>query len=353
MAEPLISIANARQRVLDAAERLPTEDLEVEDALDRVLAADISAAGATAVVRQEDITLVDGAIDAPNDAATTIEIDHPVEAGANIREPGEDMRAGAPVLRAGAVLRAAELGAAVAAGAATVTVSRRPTVAVLSTGDELKAPGEPLGPGEIHNSNGAMLGALALHGGAHTTPPQRLPDDAQATEAGLGAALEHADVVIVTGGVSVGPHDHVKPALALLGVQERFWGVALQPGKPTWFGTRNGKLVFGLPGNPVSAAVTFSLFAHPAIQAMLGAPPHEPPAAEAALTIQVKRNPSREQAIRVRLQSRADATLATPNGPQGSHILSSLVGADALALIPRGDGELPAGTRVELAHLAS
>ncbi len=140
------------------------------------------------------------------------------------------------------------------------------------TGDELRDPGEPLGPGEIHNSNAPMLvGARVARAGRITAPPGRLPDDRAATEAGLADALEHADVVIVSGGVSVGPHDHVKPALAALGVEEIFWGVALQPGKPTWFGTRDGKLVFGLPGNPVSAAVTFALFARPALAALQGA----------------------------------------------------------------------------------
>src|SRR5438067_5428263 len=116
-----------------------------------------------------------------------------------------------------------------------------------------------------------MLAALAARSGGDTAPPGRLPDDRAATEAGLGEALEASDVVIVSGGVSVGPHDHVKPALATLGVEEIFWRVALQPGKPTWFGSREGKLVFGLPGNPVSAAVTFALFAVPALAALQGA----------------------------------------------------------------------------------
>src|ERR1700736_5850599 len=115
-----------------------------------------------------------------------------------------------------------------------------------------------------------MLASLAAHCGALVEPPGLLPDDRIATEQGLAAALRSADVVIISGGVSVGPHDHVKPALAKLGVEEVFWGVALQPGKPTWFGTRDRRLVFGLPGNPVSAAVTFSLFVAPALAALQG-----------------------------------------------------------------------------------
>jgi molybdopterin molybdotransferase len=195
-----------------------------------------------------------------------------------------------------------------------------------------------------------MLTALAAHAGALTAPAGRLPDDRAATEAGLGQALETADVVIVSGGVSVGPHDHVKPALAELGVVEIFWRIALQPGKPTWFGTRDGKLVFGLPGNPVSAAVTFALFAAPALAALQGAP-DEVADRHAPLGAAVRPNRDREQAIRVRLEARDGTVVAVPNGPQGSHVITSLLGADALALIPAGPEEVPAGTVVALAPL--
>jgi molybdopterin molybdotransferase len=184
-----------------------------------------------------------------------------------------------------------------------------------------------------------------------TGPVRRLPDDREATETGLAAALQRSDLVIVTGGVSVGPHDHVKPALARLGVAEHFWGVSLQPGKPTWFGTRGSRLVFGLPGNPVSAVVTYSLFVHPAIARMLGAQAEPPLDSEAFLAVEVARNPAREQAVRVRLERRDGDTIAIPNGPQGSHMLSSLLGADALALIPPGAGNLAAGSRVSLTPL--
>ena len=262
------------------------------------------------------------------------------------------MRAGSTVITAGTVLGAAELGAAVSAGVAELTVARRPKVQVLSTGDELKAPGEPLGPGEIHNSNGPMLVALAEHQGAVSPPPGRLPDDPAATEQGLQAALETADVVIVSGGVSVGPHDHVKPALASLGVEEIFWRVALQPGKPTWFGRRDDTLVFGLPGNPVSAAVTFALFVTPALARLQGKAAERPLYDEATLATAVPRNPDREQAVRVRLERQNGRLTAIPNGPQGSHIVTSLLGADALALIPAGAGELEAGTVVALEPLA-
>jgi molybdopterin molybdotransferase len=394
---PLITIAEARRRVLEQARPLGSERIPITEALERVLAEDISAAGDTppfpssamdgyamapgqsgrrmrvvgesragspwtgnvpdgeairistgaavpagaAVIRQEDIE-TDGEEILTRDA---------VAAGENVRVPGEDMRAGTVVLRAGARLLGAELGAAVAAGAGTVAVFRRPAVEVLCTGDELREPGAPLGPGEIHNSNGPMLVALARRSGATAAPAERLADDRTATEASLAGALERADVVVVSGGVSVGPHDHVKPALAALGVEEVFWSVALQPGKPTWFGVRDGKLVFGLPGNPVSAFVTFTLFVRPALAALQGAVEPRRLDPEATLGQEVRRNPQREQAIRVRLERQNGALTALPNGPQASHIVTSLIGADALALIPPGEGRLPAGTRVALEPL--
>ena len=394
----LLTIAQARELVLTAVQPLATEVLPVADALDRVLAEPVRAAtdtppfpcsamdgyallpgpaerrlsvvgesragtpataplregqairistggavptGATAVVPQENVDAQDGEI------LTRA----PVREGDNIRGAGEDMRAGDTILKSGCVLGAAELGAAVAAGAGRLTVARRPRVHVLSTGDELKAPGEPLGPGEIHNSNAPMLVALAEHQGATCPPPGRLPDDRAATVAGLAGALEAADVVIVTGGVSVGPHDHVKPALAELGVEQVFWRVALQPGKPTWFGRRGSALVFGLPGNPVSAVVTFALFVRPALAALQGRAPDRLLDAEAVLATAVPRNHDREQALRVRLERQNGRLVATPNGPQGSHIVTSLLGADALALIAAGEGELEAGATVPLEPL--
>ncbi len=298
-------------------------------------------AGATAVIRQED-TEADGA---------QVRLDAAVAPAQNIRGAGEDMTAGTTVLQKGTRLRPAELGASVAAGAGELTVARRPRVHVLCTGDELREPGEPLGPGEIHNSNAPMLASLAARAGALTAPTGRLPDDRAATEAALREALAEADVLVISGGVSVGPHDHVKPALAALGVRERFWRVALQPGGPTWFGTHGERLVFGLPGNPVSAYVTFALFARPALDALQGAAVEPLAQAEATLGAPIPRNRTREQAVRVRLERRDGRIVAIPNGPQGSHMMSSLLGADALAMIPPGEGELPEGTTVRLASL--
>jgi len=398
MPATLITIAEARARVLRAVQPLGTERVAIDAAHGRVLAADVVATGdvppfpcsamdgyaildgdagrtlkvvgesragtpsaailgdggairistggaipdgATAVIPQENVEVHDG----------TILTQAVVMAGDHLRGAGEDMRSGETVLRAGLRLGAAELGAAVAAGAAELTVYRRPRVQVLCTGDELRAPGEPLGPGEIHNSNAPMLDALAAAEGAIGGTARRLPDDRAATQAGLASALDAADVVIVTGGVSVGPHDHVKPALAGLGVEEGFWRVALQPGKPTWFGRRGPVLVFGLPGNPVSAVVTFALFVRPALAALQGRTEEPLLEPEAVLGAAVRRNPDREQVVRVRLERRSGKLVAMPNGPQGSHIVTSLLGADALAFIPAGSGELEAGAAVALERL--
>lgn len=403
MSPDLLPIEDAQAIVTDVASgRLGTETLSIEAALDRVLAAEVRAAAdipgfassamdgfairdlqagarltlvgesragrpfqgslsagqavristgavvpldAAAVVRQEDVSVSDGAI----------EIGVASAPGDNVRRPGEDMHRGEVILEAGVRIGAAELGAAVAAGAGELVVAVRPAVTVLSTGDELRAPGEPLGPGEIHNSNRPMLAALVTRcGGVPAAAAVRdgvLPDDLAATRMALEGALDVSDVVIVSGGVSVGPHDHVKPALSQLGVSEHFWGVALQPGKPTWFGSLGRKLVFALPGNPVSAAVTFSLFARPALEVLLGARPLTAPVPEARLAESVRRNPLRDQALRVRLEQQDGVPVVTPAGAQGSHLLTSILRADCLAIVPRGEGQLEAGTPVRLEPL--
>jgi molybdopterin molybdotransferase len=396
MSRGLISVQEAREIVLESCRPLEPERVALAEALDRVLAEDLHAGqdmppfaasamdgyavrsapestelrlidesragtpasrplaggeairistgavipdGADAVIRQEDVQ------ELSPDLIRTLA---GVAPGENVRPAGEVMRAGTRVLPRGTTLGPPELAAAIGAGGAAVMVTRSPQVRILGTGDELRDPGAPLGPGEIHDSNGLMLTALALRAGAAAHQAPRLPDDPAATEAGLEAALGEADVMVIAGGVSVGPHDHVKPALARLGVREHFWRVALQPGKPTWFGTREGKLVFGLPGNPVSAAVTFGLFVSPALTALQGASPATPSVSQAVLGTAIMRNPEREQALRVRLEELGGELVATPNGPQGSHVITSLVGADALALIPAGAGMLEPGAVVPL-----
>jgi molybdopterin molybdotransferase len=227
-----------------------------------------------------------------------------------------------------------------------VRCARRPTVAIVTTGDELTAPGDALGPGALHDSNALTLAALATQAGAQVVGTGRSRDTAAATRAALASALDAADVVVASGGVSVGPHDHVKDALRDLGVKEAFWRVALRPGRPTWFGMRGDTAVFGLPGNPVSAMVTFALFARPALAAMQGAVAL-PRRGRARLAVPVERHPDRDECVRVQIQD----GVATPTGPQGSHVLTSMLGADALAIVTAGEGEVAAGDEVEVEAL--
>lgn len=295
--------------------------------------------GADAVVPVERAHAVDALVRVPDTAP-----------GANVRHAGEDVQAGQQVLAAGTPLGPAELGVLASLGRAAAACAVRPSVALLVTGDELVEPGRPLGPGAIWSSNEYVLAALVERSGALLLRADQVPDRADATRAALDAALREAHVVCVSGGVSVGPHDHVKEQLAALGVEERFWGVRLKPGRPTWFGVREGEhrvLAFGLPGNPVSALVTFLLFAAPALRAVQGADPSAT-RASAVLDAPVARDPRREQAVRCRLRAADDGWHAEPTGAQGSHVLTSMLGARALALVPLGGGELRAGERVEI-----
>jgi molybdopterin molybdotransferase len=248
----------------------------------------------------------------------------------------------------GTVLGPRRIGLLASVGRAEAPVVPRPRVVVVPTGDELVEPGAgPLAPGQIRNSNAYALAAQAQRAGARVVAREIVRDDRAHTVETLGRALEAADVLIVSGGVSVGPHDHVKPALAELGVEEHFWRVALKPGKPTWFGARDGKLVFGLPGNPVSAMVTFHLFARPALRALAGAATSDR-RARAVLDARWQLNPAREQVLRCRLRAADDGWHVEPTKAQGSHVLSSMLEADAFALVPAGEGELPAGARVDI-----
>ena len=269
--------------------------------------------------------------------------------GLHVRRAGEDMRAGERVLTRGVRLGPAELGVAVAAGRAELHCAPRPRTAIVATGDELRAPGAPLGPGEIHNSNAVTLQALARRAGAAPSPATGSTDDLAQTEAVLARALDGADVLVVSGGVSVGAHDHVKPALRALGVQERFWRVSLRPGKPTWFGVRDRTLVFGLPGNPVSAMVTFQLFVAPAMSLLQGVAPETTHRA-ATLDLTYDGNPDRDEAVRVALVETDEGLRARPTGPQGSHRLTSMLGADALMVVPAGQ-TFTAGSRVTVEPL--
>jgi molybdopterin molybdotransferase len=293
--------------------------------------------GADSVVRVEDTNSRDG----------RVEIEAEVVPGNNRRRAGDDIEAGALVLGEGIRLGAAELGVLASVGVAEVPCSRRPRLAVLTTGDELLEPNEPARPGGVRNSNAYTIPALALSAGAEVVGIETVRDEPESTRAAIEGMLD-GEIAVICGGVSVGEHDHVKGALASLEVEEVFWRVALKPGKPTWFGiSPSGTLVFGLPGNPVSAMVTFLLFVRPAITAMTGAPDaaHR---LRAILDEELPKPPGRAHAVRCRLELRDDGWHARPTGDQDSHILTSMLGADALAIVPAEADPPAVGETVEL-----
>src|SRR5438067_2226215 len=204
-----------------------------------------------------------------------IEIAGAVQSGANVRPRGGDVRAGGVVVGRGTLLGPAQIGALAAAGLPEVECSVRPHAAVLTTGTELRPPGESLGPGQIYEANGVMLATALAGAGVVVEPLAAVADDRQAHRAALARGLE-ADILVTSGGVSVGPHDLVRGVEAELGVEEVFWRVAVKPGKPVSFGVRDRTLVFGLPGNPVSSLVCFELFVRPAVLALQGHAQPEP-----------------------------------------------------------------------------
>jgi molybdopterin molybdotransferase len=276
----------------------------------------------------------------------TVLVEAEAAPGLNVRRAGEDFPAGATVLGAGTAIGPAELGVLASLGLDPVRCFRRPRVGVVTSGDELTPLGEPLPPGAIYDSNGYSLPALARLAGAEVVSIGWTGDDQEATEKVLTSAL-HADVAIVCGGVSVGQHDHVKAALARLGAEQVFWRVALRPGGPTWFGCRGATLVFGLPGNPVSAMVTFLLLARPALLALGGGDPAAR-RVRATLAEDYEKPAGRAHAARCRLELGEDGWRVHPFPRQGSHVLTSMVAADCLALIPAASTGVAAGEAVEV-----
>lgn len=297
-------------------------------------------AGADAVVAIEQTHARDG----------EVEILTAVPPGNDVRLAGDDIRPGQRVMLSGTRLGPAQLAVLASLGRAEVACVKRPRVAVITTGDELVPVDTILPPGSIHDSNAYSVPALARQLGTDLRPVETVPDDAELTRRAIERALGAADVVVLCGGVSVGVHDHVRASLAALGVTEHFWGVALKPGKPTWFGSRGDTLVFGLPGNPVSAMVTFVLFTAPALSALSGRSAGLR-RSMATLSSDYAKTPGRAHAVRCRLQLSEHGWNAEPTGAQGSHILTSMLDADALAIIPAAKASVGAGERVEFTLL--
>jgi molybdopterin molybdotransferase len=299
---------------------------------------------ADAVVPLEDVVQKENAI----------HVERAVESGANVRPRGGDLRAGDEVVAAGTRLGPAHLGALAAAGIAEAVCGSVPRAAVLATGTELRRPGEPLGPGEVYEANGLILETQLKSAGASVERLAAVADDEKAHREAIARGLEH-DVLVTSGGVSVGPHDLVRNVEAGLGVEEVFWRVAVKPGKPVSFGVRGGTLVFGLPGNPVSSLVAFELFVRPAVLALQGLGDPWPRFDAGTLAAAVSRNPGRDELVRARVgASTADGSSfeLRPLTGQESHMIARAAAADALVLVPRGEGELAAGVAVRYLRLA-
>jgi molybdopterin molybdotransferase len=268
-----------------------------------------------------------------------------VAPGENIRPRGGDARTGDVVVEPGEVLRPAQLGALAAAGVVMVRCARRPRVAVLATGTELRAPGEELAPGEIYESNTVLLAAQLESAGAEVTVLDAVSDDESETRAALERGLAF-DVLVTSGGVSMGVHDLVRGSLAALGAEEVFWRVAVKPGKPIAFAVRDATLAFGLPGNPVSSLVGFELFVRPALLALQGARDPGPAYLPGRLGAMVRRTGQRDELVRARTHIEDGAVVLTPLTGQESHMIVRSAAASALVHVPRGDGELSEGAQV-------
>ena len=305
----------------------------------RIMTGAMMPAGADAVVPLE---WTDGGI-------SSVRISRVPDAGAYIRRVGEDVAAGETVLTAGTLLGAAQIGIAAAVGRARLTVRPRPRVVVVSTGSELVEAGQPLSPGRIADSNSPALTAAAFEAGAIAYRVGIVPDDPRTLASTLEDQLVRADVLVTSGGVSVGAYDVVKEVLSRLGTVQ-FDKVAMQPGMPQGFGTigPDATPVFGLPGNPVSALVSFEAFVRPALRKMLGATPLERPRVRAVASTVLRAPAGKAAFLRVLLEVRKGAYIVTPVSGAGSHLLAGMARANALAIVPVGVEEIAAGDPVDV-----
>jgi molybdopterin molybdotransferase len=298
--------------------------------------------GADAVVPIENVSRQDN----------TVDIDGSLEPGAHVRPRGGDVTTGEVVVPAGVTLTPARLAAAAASGIAELSCARRPRVTVLATGSELVDPGGSLQPGQIYETNSLMLSAALAAAGAEVVTQRPVADDEEALRQTLERGLA-TDVLVTSGGVSVGEHDLVRAVELELDVEEVFWRVAMKPGKPVSFGVRGETLVFGLPGNPVSALVGCELFVKPALRALQGLGDSLPRFEPGRLAVGLRRNEERDEFVRARSRVDGEVLLLEPVTGQESHMIVRSGAADALVHIPRGNGELAAGSAVRWLRLAA
>ena len=397
----MLTVQEARARILAGFEPLQPVEMPLEDAVGMVLAEDLTAphalprfdnsamdgyavrrgdiAGAsenepialevTGEVRAGDpgempvtsgtcVRIMTGAILPPGaDAVVPVEVTEeegqkvwisaePPPDG-HIRPAGDDVAEGTLVVRAGSEIGAGEVAVMASLGLSPVLVHVQPKVAIVVTGDELVSPEDDPGPGRIRDSNSIALRVLVHDASAKPIAFSAVADDLEATAATLERAAEAADLVVSAGGVSVGRYDFVKKAVEQLGGVD-LWRVAMQPGKPVVSGNVRGTPFLGLPGNPVSIHIGFEQFVRPAIRKLRGCNSLLRPVVRARLTEGVTKRPGRLHFVRVTLATEEGGFVATPTGPQGSHIQSSLVGAHGVARFDIDETELPAGAEVDV-----
>lgn len=399
----MLTVADAHARIIAAFEALPSETVSVADAAGRVLAtaprarlsqppADLSAMdgyavraedvpgvpailklvgaapaggsydkalqpgqavriftggplpmGADSIVIQED-TKADG------ERITILEAPRP---GRHVRKAGLDFHLDASPLAAGRLLTSRDVALAAAMNLPWLSVRRRPRVAILSTGDELVLPGEPVGPNQIVSSSGIAMAALVRGWGGEPVLFDIARDDPAVIEANIAAGAQH-DLLVTLGGASVGDHDLVQAALKAQGFGLDFWQIAMRPGKPLMFAALNRARVLGLPGNPVSTLVCALMFVKPAMERMLGQPGDLPATRPARLAVGVKANDQRQDYVRSTLHRAADGVLTVKPSPiQDSSMLSVLAASDALLVRPPHDPARPAGDTVQIVDLAT
>jgi molybdopterin molybdotransferase len=401
--ERMISVEEAQQRVLDEVSPLGAENVVLTEALGRVLREDVVApadvpqadntamdgyavraddianppvrlkvledlpAGTVATKRVEPGTAIrimtgalipDGAdtvahVEITDAGSDVVTVKQSLKRGTNLRRRGEDMRAGEVVLHDGTMIGAAEVGVLASVQKSVVRVSRRPTIAIISTGDEIVDVDQPRPFGKVVNSNSYSLAALARQIGAEPRMMGIVPDTREATIAAIESALE-SDFIISSGGVSVGAFDFVKDALDALGAETKFWQIAMKPGKPVVLSRVRNRLYFGLPGNPVSCMVSFLLFIAPGLRKAMGQRRALlPPIVMTRLMAPLKSRGDRRNYLRVRVVARDGELLAYPMPAQGSGVSTSMVQANGLAIVETAVTSVNAGETIATVLVAT
>jgi molybdopterin molybdotransferase len=402
MASPLLSVRDAHARVIAAFDRLPAETVSVAEAAGRVLAqpakarltqppADLSAMDGYAV-RAEDVPAAPSTLTLVGEApaggsydhalkpgqtvriftggplpmgADSIVIQEDTEAkgdkitileapriGRHIRKAGLDFSAGDTPFPAGRLLTTRDVALAAAMNLPWLSVHRKPRVAILSTGNELVLPGEPVGRNQIISSSGIAVAALVRAWGGEPTLFDIARDEEKLIQDAIAAGAQH-DLLITLGGASVGDHDLVQAALKAQGFTMDFWRIAMRPGKPLMFAAKDRARVLGLPGNPVSTLVCALLFMKPAMERMLGQPGEVPPTVPAKLTIDVKQNDNREDYVRARLTRTGEGLTVEPHAVQDSSMLSVMAWCSGLMIRPPFDPARKAGDTVQVIDLGT